>query len=128
MGARFGDQDRCKDASTRHGYCRGIAHALDRGRTSLTAFATVARVTAARSRSVWYAPPTGWVTVLAGLLARGSAPEVQPSQFPSGSDGRQTRRLQLRGQPRWRLLKTAPCSLLPPRLAPRNQHTISILL
>src|SRR3954447_13817136 len=45
------------------------------GETSLTAFATVARVTAARSRSVWYAPPTGWVTVLAGLLARGSAPE-----------------------------------------------------
>src|SRR3954469_7039269 len=96
--------------------------------TSLTAFATVARVTAARSRSVWYAPPTGWVTVLAGLLARGSAPEVQPSQFPSGSVGRQARRLQLRGQPRWRLLTTAPCSLLPPRLAPRNQHTVSILL
>jgi hypothetical protein len=43
--------------------------------TSATAFATVARVTAARSRSVWYAPPTGWVTVLAGLLAHGSAPE-----------------------------------------------------
>ena len=43
--------------------------------TSATAFATVARVTAARSRSVWYAPPTGWVTVLAGLLAHGSVPE-----------------------------------------------------
>ena len=27
-------------------------------------------VTAANDRSVWYAPPTGWVTVLAGLLAR----------------------------------------------------------
>jgi hypothetical protein len=74
MGARFGEQDRCEDERTHHGDCRGIAQALDRGRTSLTAFATVARVTAARSRSVWYAPPTGWVTVLAGLLARGSAP------------------------------------------------------
>jgi hypothetical protein len=29
-------------------------------------------VTAANDRSVWYSPPTGWVTVLAGLLARGS--------------------------------------------------------
>ena len=29
-------------------------------------------VTAAKDRSVWYAPPTGWVTVLAGLLACGS--------------------------------------------------------
>jgi len=28
---------------------------------------------------------TGWVTVLAGLLARGSSPScVQPSRFPSG--------------------------------------------
>ena len=41
-------------------------------------------VTAANSRSVWYAPPTGWVTALAGLLACGSPPVVQPSQFPSG--------------------------------------------
>jgi len=45
-------------------------------------------------------PPTGWVTALAGLLARGSGPEVQPSQFPSGWRGQQARRLQLRGQPR----------------------------
>jgi len=29
-------------------------------------------------------PPTGWVTALAGLLARGSVPAIQPSQFPSG--------------------------------------------
>src|SRR5215208_2408015 len=75
MGARSVNRTAAKDASARHGDCRGITSALDRGRTSRTAFATVARVTAARSRSVWYAPPTGWVTVLAGLLARGSAPE-----------------------------------------------------
>src|SRR4051812_17604926 len=30
------------------------------------------------------APSTGWVTVLAGLLARGSLPLVRPSQLPSG--------------------------------------------
>jgi len=30
-------------------------------------------------------PSTGWVTALAGLLARGSMPScVQPSRFPSG--------------------------------------------
>jgi hypothetical protein len=46
------------------------------------------------------APSTGWVTALAGLLARGSLPScVQPSQFPSGRRTR-ARRLQLRGQPR----------------------------
>src|SRR5262245_7986115 len=34
------------------------------------------------------APSTGWVTVLAGLLARGSPPFlVRPSQFPSGRLG-----------------------------------------
>jgi hypothetical protein len=34
------------------------------------------------------APSTGWVTVLAGLLARGSPPFlVRPSQFPSGRVG-----------------------------------------
>jgi len=60
------------------------------------------RVTAANSRSVWYAPPTGWVTVLAGLLACGSSPLVRPSQFPSGRCGRMALRSQLRGQPRLR--------------------------
>jgi len=31
------------------------------------------------------APSTGWVTALAGLLARGSLPScVKPSRFPSG--------------------------------------------
>jgi len=30
-------------------------------------------------------PSTGWVTALAGLLARGSLPScVRPSRFPSG--------------------------------------------
>jgi hypothetical protein len=48
------------------------------------------------------APPTGWVTVLAGLLACGSSPLVRPSQFPSGRCGRKARRSQLRGQPRLR--------------------------
>jgi hypothetical protein len=54
-------------------------------------------VTAAKDRSVWYAPPTGWVTALAGLLARGSVP-LRPafpvSQWPWWT---RTRRLQLRG-------------------------------
>jgi len=46
------------------------------------------------------APSTGWVTALAGLLARGSLPScAQPSRFPSGRRTR-ARRLQLRGQPR----------------------------
>ena len=45
-------------------------------------------VTAANDRSVWCAPPTGWVTVLAGLLARGSSSCVRPSRFPSGHLGR----------------------------------------
>src|SRR5919107_5804863 len=30
------------------------------------------------------APSTGWVTALAGLLARGSLPLVRPSRLPSG--------------------------------------------
>jgi len=46
------------------------------------------------------APPTGWVTALAGLLARGSWAFVRPSQFPSGRVGRKPHRSQLRGQPR----------------------------
>lgn len=33
-------------------------------------------VTAAKDRSVWYAPPIGWVTASAGLLARASRPHV----------------------------------------------------
>jgi hypothetical protein len=44
-------------------------------------------VTAAKVRSVWGAPPIGWVTVLAGLLARGFSPCIRPSQFPSGRNG-----------------------------------------
>ena len=56
-------------------------------------------VTAAFNRSVWCAPPTGWVTVQAGLLARGSLslrPAFPVSQWPCRT---LTRRLQLRGQP-----------------------------
>ncbi len=65
-----------KNARTRHGGKPGHHSCLvSWEKTSHTAFTTVARVTAARSRSVWYAPPTGWVTVLAGLLAHGSVPE-----------------------------------------------------
>ena len=44
-------------------------------------------VTAAKVRSVWDTPPIGWVTVLAGLLARGFSPCIRPSQFPSGRNG-----------------------------------------
>ena len=70
------------------------------GDASPHGFASVV-VTAANSRSVWTSPSTGWVTVLAGLLARGSLSCVRPSRFPSGlRTGRRTRRSQLRGQPR----------------------------
>jgi len=42
-------------------------------------------------------PSTGWVTALAGFLARGSLLScVRPSQFPSGRMTR-ARRSQLRG-------------------------------
>ena len=76
---------------------------------------------------MWCSPPTGWVTVLAGLLARGSVRVVRPSQFPSGQTWTNARRLQLRGQPRFHLHRTDdPCSLLPPRCNPRNQHAATI--
>jgi len=74
------------------------------------------------------APSTGWVTVLAGLLARGSsALVVRPSQFPSGRVGPKARRSQLRGQPRISSNSSARicCARVPffrPRFASGNQH------
>jgi hypothetical protein len=74
-------------------------------------------------RSVWYAPPTGWVTCAGrspGLRVVVCRPAFPVSQWPMRT---QARRLQLRGQPRFRPQCTAgPCSLLPPRSYPRNQH------
>ncbi len=85
-------------------------------------------VTAANSRSVWYAPPTGWVTVLAGLLARGSLP-VRPafpvSQWLTRTTGSP---LTVAGAATASVCtqRTGPCSLLPPRREPGNQHMLSI--
>jgi len=68
------------------------------------------------------APSTGWVTALAGLLARGSLPScAQPSRFPSGRRTR-ARRLQLRGQPRMTGKRRFPRSLFRPRNDSGNQH------
>ena len=78
-------------------------------------------VTAANDRSVWYAPPTGWVTVLAGLLARGSLSCVRPSQFPSGRHGRGLAAYSYGGSRGIGSLGASPRSLLPPRCEPGNQ-------
>ena len=73
-------------------------------------------------------PPTGWVTALAGLLARGSLPGrpafpvsqwlIRTTGSPLTVAGAATERGCQR-QP-------GPCSLLPPRRKPGNQHTLSI--
>ena len=55
-----------------------------RGRSSLTASHRHCRHRCERPLRM-DAPSTGWVTALAGLLARGSSPScVRPSRFPSG--------------------------------------------
>ena len=79
------------------------------------------RVTAAKDRSVWCAPPTGWVTVLAGLLAHGSSLAPGLPSFPvaiadAGSP------LTVAGAATDICWCKLPCSLLPPRLSPGNQH------
>ena len=73
------------------------------------------------------APPTGWVTALAGLLARGSLPSPDLpgspiSRLSSGLLRTKARRLQLRGQPRITARRQRPCSLFPPRRDPGNQR------
>ncbi len=78
-------------------------------------------VTTAKDRSVWYSPPTGWVTALAGLLACGSAPErpaFPVSQWLTRATGSPLTVAGAATAP----AKADPCSLLPPRLAPENQH------
>ncbi len=94
---------------------------------SRTAFASV-RCHRCESRSVWTSPSTGWVTVLAGLLARGSLPCVRPSRFPSGHGWTQSSPLTVAGAATdWAnsLENAVPCSLLLPRLLgePARENT-----
>ena len=59
------------------------------------------------------APSTGWVTALAGLLARGSSLScVRPSRLPSGRKGRELSAHSCGGSHGFEL---APCSLFRPR-------------
>jgi len=78
------------------------------------------------------APSTGWVTALAGLLARGSSPScARPSRFPSGHTdagsplsvaGAATDFCKFAKGLTKNETADSPCSLFRPRSDPGNQH------
>ena len=71
------------------------------------------------------APSTGWVTALAGLLARGSLLScVRPSQLPSGLNRRELAAHSYGGSHGLLQMVQIPRSLFRPRVLPRGTSTL----
>ena len=101
-----------------------LTHALDRGRTHLARPSHRLLCHRCEQPLRVVLPPTGWVTALAGLLARGSGPDrlaFPVSQWLTRTTGSP---LTVAGAATdWGCVRQpAPCSLLPPRYDPGNQH------